>query len=106
MNTAVGRWRLIVRDAGTAASAIENLHRCLAKIEERAEKLPFVDDVWFNEVRTECCRELEQAKLSLGKALASLDIVGSRERQWWARVRKRVEAKDRERRLKLDAPNI
>lgn len=94
MASSIGRWRLIVRDAGTTSSAIENLHRCLAKIEERASRLPLrAEDSWLDDVYAECRRELEQAKLSLGKALAALGVVGSREREWWARVRKRAEGR-------------
>lgn len=39
MNTAQGRLLLIGRDASSAANALTNLHRCLAKLKRRAESL-------------------------------------------------------------------
>lgn len=99
MNTALRRFILIGRDAGSAAGALTNLHRCLAKLQDRCEKLPGTKDAVLAAAIAESLVELTSAKLAVGQALASLDIVTARvevenRRIYRAAMARRREARD------------
>jgi hypothetical protein len=75
MNTRIGRLVLVGRDASSAAGAITNLHRCLAKLEERADRLRGGEDMTLWIAINNVADDLGEAKRSLGIALRDLDKV-------------------------------
>lgn len=94
------RFVLIGRDTATATSAITNLHRCLSKIEERAQKLQPVEDERLQNQTRLLQGALEQAKLNLGKSLGYLDLAveivnGEQKQRLRAALNKRREDRER-----------
>lgn len=79
MNTALGRLILVGRDTASAAGALTDYHRCIAKLEERARKLPVhTQDKFLGASCVETAMDLESVKHLLGQVLAKLDIITAR----------------------------